>query len=324
MTVDHPRKEPLCEADDDFHPAGPDHWWTETCWFSFTVPERDWMAYLYCWNRPNVACSGGGVILWDAHGEAPWEVPYYDYQFNLPPAKGDMRDLVWPNGVGVKCLRPLSRYAIRYARPGALELEAEFDGVMDAVLTNSHIDQVGRVTGEVVLRGERVAIDCLAMRDRSWGPRSDLTGMGVRVGYCYGTASAKTGFLLFTDITAEGGVPSGAGAGRGGGAERDEMGRRYGYVIRDGRRSDLVRATRRVERDAGRPKRIEIEGLDRDGRPVAITGECRNRFAFAPYPGMFCWLSLVRWEMDGEVAWGENQDVWPPGAWRAARAQRLS
>lgn len=98
------------------------------------------------------------------------------------------------------------------------------------------------------------------------------------------------------------------------------MGRRYGYVIRDGRRSDLVRATRRIEREAGRPKRIAIEGLDRDGRPVSILGECRNRFAFAPYPGMFCWLSLVRWEMDGGSPGAENQDVWPPGAWRAARA----
>lgn len=300
MTVDHPRKEPLCEADDDFHPAELNHWWTETCWFSFIVPERDLMAYLYCWNRPNIACSGGGAILWDASGEAPWEVPYYDYQFNLPPAKGDMRDLVWPNGIGVRCLRPLERYAVRYSRAGTLEVQIEFDGIMDAVLTGGHIDQVGRVTGFMELHGLRSEIDCYAMRDRSWGPRSDLTGMGVRVGYCYGTASASTGFLLFTDIQ----------------DDRDEMGRRYGYVIREGKRCDLVRAVRRVERSAGRPTRIEIEGEDASGRAVAISGVCRNRMAFAPYPGMFCWLSLVRWEFDGEVAWGENQDVWPPGSWR--------
>ena len=55
----------------------------------------------------------------------------------------------------------------------------------------------------------------------------------------------------------------------------------------------------------------------RNADSVAIPGECRNRIAFAPYPGMFCWLSLARREMDGEVAWGEHQDVWPPGSWRA-------
>ncbi len=300
MTVDHPRSEPLSERDDDFHPAGADHWWTETCWFSFVVPEQDLMAYLYCWNRPNIACSGGGVIVWDAAGEAPWELPYFDYQFNLPAAEGDLRDLVWPNGIHVRCLTPLERYAVRYQRPGVLDLDLEFRGIMRAVLNGGHIDQTGHVTGEMQLRGERTEIDCHAMRDRSWGPRSDLAGMGVRVGYCYGTATPETGFLLFTNID----------------DERDDMTGRYGYVIRDGERCDLTRARRRVEREQGRPKRISIEGEDAAGRRVEIEGVCRNRLAFTPFPGMFCWLSLVRWELFGEVAWGENQDVWPPGTWR--------
>jgi hypothetical protein len=102
------------------------------------------------------------------------------------------------------------------------------------------------------------------------------------------------------------------------------MSTRYGYVIRDGKRCDLARAVRRVERSNGRPTRIAIEGEDVNGRAVEIIGECRNRMAFAPYPGMFCWLSLVRWELFGEVAWGENQDVWPPGSWRAQRILHLT
>ncbi|NRA07448.1 MAG: hypothetical protein HRU02_04760 [Myxococcales bacterium] len=301
MTVDHPGPESLTPEDDDFHPAESDHWWTETCWFSFIVPERDLMAYLYCWQRPNIACSGGGVLVWDASGEAPWELPYFDYQWNLPPAEGDMRDMVWPNGVGVRCLSPLQRYAVQYAKPGRIEIDIDFQGVMDPCLTGAHIDQMGHVTGQMTLQGERSEIDCFAMRDRSWGPRSDLQGMGVRVGYCYGTASPQTGFLLFTDID----------------DQRDDMENRYGYVIRDGERCDLVRAVRKVERSAGRPTHIAIEGEDAAGRAVEIRGECRNRLAFAPYPGMFCWLSLTRWELFGEVAWGENQDVWPPGSWRA-------
>ncbi len=252
MTVDHAGPEALCAEDDDFHPAGTDHWWTETCWFSFIVPERDLMAYLYCWQRPNIACSGGGVLIWDASGEAPWEIPYFDYQWNLPPAEGDLRNMVWPNGVGVRCLSPLQRYAVHYSKPEILEIEIEFAGVMEPALNGAHIDQVGRVTGRMNLYGESAEIDCYAMRDRSWGPRSDLLGMGVRVGYCYGTASASTGFLLFTDID----------------DERDEMGKRYGYVIRDGERCDLVRAVRRVERSAGRPTRIVIEGEDAAGRAV--------------------------------------------------------
>ncbi len=307
MSVDHKDLGALSAEDDDFHPAGADHWWTETCWFSFIVPARDLMAYVYCWQRPNIACSGGGVLIWDGSGETTWEIPFYDYQCNLPPAEGDLRDIVWPNGIGIRCLSPLQRYAIQYKKSEVLEIEIEFDAVMDpilnSVLDGGHIDQVGRVTGHMKLRGEHSEIDCYAMRDRSWGPRSDLIGMGGRVGYCYGTASPDTGFLLFTDID----------------DERDEMGKRWGYVIRDAERCDLVRAERRVERSAGRPTRIVIEGEDVAGRAVEIVGECRNRLAFAPYPGMFCWLSLVRWELFGELAWGENQDVWPPGRWRAQR-----
>jgi len=301
MTVDHPGPDALTPEDDDFHAAESDHWWTETCWFSFFVPERDLMAYLYCWNRPNIACSGGGVLVWDGSGEAPWELPYFDYQWNLPPAKGDMRDMVWPNGVGVRCVQPLQRYAVQYAKPDRIDIDLDFQGIMDPCLSGAHIDQVGHVTGQMTLNGERSEIDCFAMRDRSWGPRSDLQGMGVRVGYCYGTASPQTGFLLFTDID----------------DTRDDMQDRYGYVIRDGERCDLVRAVRKVERSAGRPTHIRIEGEDALGRAVEILGDCRNRVAFAPYPGMFCWLSLTRWELFGEVGWGENQDVWPPGSWRA-------
>ena len=301
MTVDHEGPDALTPEDDDFHPAESDHWWTETCWFSFFVPERDLMAYLYCWNRPNIACSGGGVLVWDGSGEASWELPYFDYQWNLPPAEGDMRDMVWPNGVGVRCLEPLQRYAVQYAKPGRIDIDLEFKVVMDPCLSGAHIDQVGHVTGQMTLDGERSELDCYAMRDRSWGPRSDLQGMGVRVGYCYGTASPQTGFLLFTDID----------------DTRDDMQDRYGYVIRDGERCDLVRAQREVKRSDGRPTHLRIEGEDAKGRPVEIVGECRNRVAFAPYPGMFCWLSLTRWELFGEVAWGENQDVWPPGSWRA-------
>ena len=34
--------DPSAHPDDNFHvPADDDPWWSETCWFTFTVPERD-------------------------------------------------------------------------------------------------------------------------------------------------------------------------------------------------------------------------------------------------------------------------------------------
>ena len=67
----------------------------------------------------------------------------------------------------------------------------------------THFDQAGHVTGEMVLHGERIPIDCFSVRDRSWGPRPQgrpeappgecrrhaHTGAGG-IGYSFGTASA--------------------------------------------------------------------------------------------------------------------------------------
>ena len=41
-----------------------------------------------------------------------------------------------------------------------------------------------------------------------------------------------------------------------------------------------------------------------------------SRQVFTAYPSMFCWNSLVHWQLDGADAWGEDQDVWHPRKWR--------
>ena len=46
--------------DDDFHAPSDDHWETETCWFSFCVPERKMMGYFYAFVRPHAGISAGG------------------------------------------------------------------------------------------------------------------------------------------------------------------------------------------------------------------------------------------------------------------------
>lgn len=58
-----------------------------------------------------------------------------------------------------------------------------------------HFDQVGHVVGTVELDGERVDVDCYAIRDRSWGPRTERGYR--RVGYTWG-GSAELSFLTFS------------------------------------------------------------------------------------------------------------------------------
>src|SRR5918992_250048 len=65
-----------------------------------------------------------------------------------------------------------------------------------------HFDQVGRVRGSIVLHGDSLPIDCLAMRDRSWGPRPE--NRPRQAAYVTGAASADHAFLAVTNPGPEG------------------------------------------------------------------------------------------------------------------------
>ena len=87
----------------------------------------------------------------------------------------------------------------------------------------------------------------------------------------------------------------------------------------------MVRGRRRVERPGEWPTRVFVEATDSLGRNLEAVGECVNRLSFTNIPWMFNWCSLTRWEYDGVVGWGEDQDVWHLDAWRRwIRARRVS
>lgn len=48
----------------EFHPpTSEDPWWTETCWFTFTVPERRLSGQLYPFCRPDQRVDAGGAYF---------------------------------------------------------------------------------------------------------------------------------------------------------------------------------------------------------------------------------------------------------------------
>jgi hypothetical protein len=296
----------LTPADDGFHPPpADDPLWSETTWFSFMVPERNLYAYVYPWVRASQRLHGGGVMVWDDRGHLPWDCLVYDYAWNTPmPELGDLRDITFPSGITVQCLEPLTRYRFAYARPGC-ELDLVYEALMEphvighgdpGDLFTAHFDQPGHVTGTFVLDGEAMAIDCYSMRDRSWGPRAE--NRGLRLGYtCAQTADRA--FLAITD-------PDRAG---------DQA--QFGYLWRDGTAAALVTGTRTVEREGPYPSFVRIDAVDALGREVHAVGRSVSRLSFTAVPYLFVWVSLVRWDLDGVVAWGEDQDVWHVDRYRA-------
>ncbi len=299
--------------DDHFHfdEMGEDWWATETAWFSFHHPERRLGGWFYTMARPNIGTLAGGAWIWDASAHLPWEVPYSaNYTALELPPDTDLADCALPNGVSIRVLEAGQRYALGYDDGERLQAELEFDGVMPPQPLTAvgstfgsahHFDQFGRVSGEIVLHGEPIAIDCIAMRDRTWGRRPE--NRPRQAAYVTGAADAAHAFLAVTNAR--------EGA--------DEIA--YGFLRQDGETIPLAGGERVVERDPahGWVTRVHLNGQDARGRPLQATGTPVSRIIVNRHTFIDI-NSLLRWELNGVQAWGEDQDMWP--VHRFARLRR--
>ena len=300
--------------DDRFHfdEMGADWWATETAWFSFHHPERRLGGWFYTMVRPNIGTVAGGAWVWDDRAHLPWEVPYSaNYSALELPRDQDLDNCHFPKGVSIRVLEPCMRYALRYDDGERFQAQLQFAAVMPpAPLTAvgstfgsaHHFDQLGRVTGELVLHGERIAIDCIGMRDRTWGSRPE--DRPRQAAYVTGATRDGNGFLAVTNARPDGDVVA------------------YGFLRRDGATIGLDGGVRRIERDArqGWVTRIEIAARDRAGHAIVASGESVSRIVLNRHTFIDI-NSLIRWDLDGVEAWGEDQDMWPVHRWARFRRE---
>ena len=300
-------------ADDQFHPpTSNDPYWTETCWFTFAVPERKLSGQLYPFFRPNQGVTSGGAFFWDDSSGDLHSCRYARNFWHLPLAPdADLSDLTLPNGIRYACLEPLRRYAVRYADPDSADVcrvDLEFEAIAAPnLLGESHLDQPGRYTGTIRLDGEDIAVDAYGFRDRSWGVRDQFGDTlhhsgAARGGYSYATASPDDAFhaitMAFQDDVA---IPI------------------HGYLLRDGEYARLVPGKGRrdvVERRDGVPVRVRLTGEDERGRAFEAEGRCVNHLGVHLNPNLFTFNCLTEWSFDGRTAWGEDHDNWSAQAVR--------
>ncbi len=303
MSVPHP--------DDRFHPpASDDPYWTETCWFTFAVPERRLSGQLYPFFRPNQGVTSGACFLWDTQGSQPWNALYGKNFWHLPmPAGQDLWDLQLPNGLRYKCLEPLNAYELHYLDPddGEVEIDLVFRAICPPnYLGGGHLDQPGRYTGTIRIQEDVVSVDAYGFRDRSWGVRdqfgADLHHSGApRGGYSYATQDERNAFHAITM----------------------EYGGRcvviHGYLLRDGEYAKLAEGERTVlarEEGLGCPSRVRLEARDELGREVVAEGTCLNRIGVHLNPNLFTWNCLTDWRFGDARGYGEDHDNWSATAAR--------
>ncbi|GAB2982196.1 hypothetical protein LWP59_16605 [Amycolatopsis acidiphila] len=328
---------PFVPEDDAYHRGSPDPYEFETTWWSFNIPERRIGCWLHAGHHTNRGEATWRVFVWDDEGADPGRLACYRNMPDVPmPPDPDLRDITFPaGGFSVKMLRPLMDYQVGYrdAEAGfAIEFEHRsvhpphrFTPGRPPAMHNPHFDQLGHVTGELTLRGERIPIDCHSVRDRTWGPRGGPHGQsqkpaylrgehrvtepgGVRwreierergrgrIQYIFGHTGAHTGFLGFVrpqDGDAAGWSPM-----------------NVGWLLRDGRfeRLDPARSRMRNYRDpaTGWSAHMQVEVIDVAGRRLeaegfAVSHMCEHGAG---------WNALMRWEYDGMIGWGEDQDGW--------------
>lgn len=325
--------------DDCYHPLSDDPYETETNWWSWNVPERGIGGWIHTPYYPNRKTMTSRIFCWDPSGWDQARMAYYrKVEEAAMPDNPDLRDITFPGiGYSLKMLEPGMKYHLFYEdKDRDFGLDFVFTGAHPPrrfepgeppFINTPHYDQLGKVEGTLRLRGEDIRLDCWSVRDRTWGPRggpyaqsrkqsyaTDLDrvrdpggprwreiererGRG-RIQYIFGHADGESGFLGFVrsqDGTADGWSPMNGG-----------------YLLRDGVYGDLDGAKSRMRafRDpaTGWCSHMQVELADREGRTMEIEGFAVSRMSEAGYGTN----QLFRWDFDGKVGWGEDQDVWNP------------
>lgn len=288
--------EPIGARDEIFHPAGDDPDWNESAWFGFSIPERDINGFLYFFHDVRTGVSGGGPALWDPSGEDIYDCLFYDWRWRQPPTETvDFRDFLLPNTSRHQVVEPMHRYRLSYDALG-LTLDLEWTSVMAPHVlghggAGSHFDQPGRMTGSLTLDGDRLEVDCYALRDRTWGPHRP--GARRSGDYLWAIASPQEHWHALAMAKAQPGPDMVIG----------------GYLVRDGELGELVRGERRVlHRHNGAPAKVVLDAEDDRGRVLHAEGDVRTALRWLGWPGRLTFWTLTDWRWDGLQGWGEDQE----------------
>lgn len=300
--LDHPLK----------HIENPDCSVTETWWWSFHIPERKLTCEIYFWIHSNLKTMSGGVWVFEGIKKHHLQCEHFNWLHFLPAPEIGENTLYCPQlDLRINILEPLQKHEVTYNNPESdTRIHIIAESVQPPILrsNNAHYEQVQRITGTLRLNGEDLSIDSMTFRDRSWGePRPEaaikhpptLWGVGV-------SADGKRSFNFNAcddpernPLVAEYGLTK-------------ESAFKIGWIYDNGDLRKLVsmsKLTKRAE-DGVQAVTYDAEFTDDRGKTYKLTGEILSACPWSVWPNMLAYFGqLCRWTLDGEVMYGEAQEV---------------
>jgi len=315
-------------------PAAGESWDPHTIhthYFGLSVPHAALGAFLYVRYQPAFPLAQGGVCIFRGlDNVAPLDMEFLDYEITMPWPTIAANTITTANGLAIEFVEPGRKVRLRYqSADGA----TSFDLLQTAVtqlFARGHVmpgeaergdparapggsEQFMHCTGELVVRGERFAVDCHAARDRSWRQIRIEDQGAVKVppvGWSpmYFGESLSFNQISFEPLDTD---PAWKGLYQ---VPADRPSHHYAWVRADGELRAITRVRRRVlDRHPAlhAATRQEIEAEDETGRLYRFTGKAIAMAAIPAWPNVSFRDSVYRWENeDGRVAHSTYQEIW--------------
>ena len=289
---------------------------TETWYFGFHVAEAALYGQIYVWFHPNLNVVTAGGMIARGFCRTSLSVDYFDHRAYLAldehvnKTTGELR---FPMGLVLTPILPMQQWRIQLDAPGQ---QTGFDlcalAAQPPVIRadGKHLDQNMRMQGELRLRGQRYAVDCWQIRDRSWSNPRPEEAMPVPP-YDWLTITRGDAFSMnismFDDLAVLGNP--------GDALQVPPKLLQDSWVCigadSDARLRRLVDVHKRTLRTADTlmPMRHEVTAIDDQGQRYELIGESIGGCNWNGWPNMIWQQNLTRWTCNGELCWGESQEV---------------
>lgn len=299
---------------DNFCPTQTDDlYWNESCWFSFSIPEREIHGMIYYFFRPNMNMMMGGPILWDGSGGHTWDCLYYDWHHIQPiPEGADKFNFKTHTSLEVSVVEPRKQYRLQYDHAG-FKLDIDWKGLEEphhflgmeieatgmSAENRMHLEQMGRATGTIEYQGETLQIDSYALRDSSWGVRQ-MDGV-KRGSYFWAILDDDNAFHAQT---------------MGEGPDQKVVG---GFLKKDGVTATLVGGERtNTQMGQYTPDSYDLVLKDSMDRTVEVEIRSCSHLMVNFYPRVQVVWSLLEADFgNGAKGWGDIQEFQPLEQFRA-------